>query len=290
MGKAVIAALALLIFSISSGFAPTLRAYSQVSDSEMAFVNAHWPDTIPLQGPAPTTYSALEASLAPKDCGACHKTQYDDWKTSIHSQSMGAGVLGQIVNFVERNRATARICWSCHTPLAEQQNVLYKNNTWISNAEFDSQLQSEGLVCAACHVRKHKRFGPTKMNNTTGAIAAQTKLPHDGFVEKTVFSKSVFCRKCHQFDDGGYKLNGKLIENTYNEWKDSKYATMGIQCQDCHMPNRRHLWRGIHDQEMVQKAVEIAVIPTSDRRQADEPLETQIQLPILAPDTSFQRT
>jgi len=278
IGKAVIAALAISMIANSLSFAPISRAQSQVSDSDIAFINAHWPDTISLQGPAPANYSALEASLAPKDCGACHKTQYDDWKTSIHSQSMGAGVLGQIINFVESNRATARICWSCHTPLAEQQNVLYKNNAWISNTEFDSQLQREGLICAACHVRKHQRFGPAKFDGTMSTIAAQTKLPHNGFVEEAIFSKSIFCRKCHQFDDRGYKLNGKLIENTYNEWRDSKYAKMGIQCQDCHMPNRRHLWRGIHDQDMVNRAVEIAIIPAGNSRQTEEALETLITI------------
>ncbi|MFQ5520147.1 MAG: hypothetical protein ACE5FK_02015, partial [Candidatus Methylomirabilia bacterium] len=28
-------------------------------------------------------------------------------------------------------------------------------------------------------------------------------------------------------------------------------------CQDCHMPDRRHLWRGIHDPEMVKAALTV---------------------------------
>jgi hypothetical protein len=43
--------------------------------------------------------------------------------------------------------------------------------------------------------------------------------------------------------------------NTYEEWRASPFASRGIVCQDCHMPDRRHLWRGIHDPEQVRKAI-----------------------------------
>lgn len=46
-------------------------------------------------------------------------------------------------------------------------------------------------------------------------------------------------------------VNGKPLENTYEEWRRSPYAAQGVTCQTCHMPDRRHLWRGIHDPEMV---------------------------------------
>jgi hypothetical protein len=62
---------------------------------------------------------------------------------------------------------------------------------------------------------------------------------------------------CHQFQPDGNALNGKLLENTYNEWKNGPYAAQGIQCQQCHMPDRRHLWRGIHDPEMVKAGVKV---------------------------------
>ena len=41
------------------------------------------------------------------------------------------------------------------------------------------------------------------------------------------------------------------MQNTYVEWKASPQAAQGLTCQTCHMPDRRHLWRGIHDPEMV---------------------------------------
>ncbi|MGH7362464.1 MAG: multiheme c-type cytochrome, partial [Candidatus Methylomirabilales bacterium] len=51
------------------------------------FLDRHWTVLVPLQGPPPSGFSPLEASLAPDACGACHAPQYADWKTSLHGQS-----------------------------------------------------------------------------------------------------------------------------------------------------------------------------------------------------------
>jgi hypothetical protein len=31
----------------------------------------------------------------------------------------------------------------------------------------------------------------------------------------------------------------------------------GVACQSCHMPNRRHFWKGIHDREWVKHGVRV---------------------------------
>src|SRR6267142_1983336 len=36
-------------------------------------------------------------------------------------------------------------------------------------------------------------------------------------------------------------------------------AAPRVQCQDCHMPDRRHLWRGIHDADMVRSGLTITL-------------------------------
>jgi hypothetical protein len=225
---------------------------SLATAAEGAFLKRHWPQTISPQGEAPETYSSLEASLAPQDCGVCHQDQYRDWQTSRHSQAMGPGVLGQLVDMIKHDPATTRLCWSCHTPLAEQQSVLADGR---GNPHFDAQLQHQGLVCAACHVRRHQRFGSPRR----AAVDLKGEAPHNGFSTQTAFTKSTFCKGCHQFNPDDFALNGKLIENTYEEWKASAYPVKGVQCQTCHMPDRRHLWRGIHDPEMVKQGVDIEV-------------------------------
>jgi hypothetical protein len=62
---------------------------------------------------------------------------------------------------------------------------------------------------------------------------------------------------CHQFAEDGFALDGKLLENTYEEWKATRFAEDGVQCQNYQMPDRRHLWRGIHDPEMVKPGVTV---------------------------------
>ncbi|MDX1650095.1 MAG: hypothetical protein R3263_09605, partial [Myxococcota bacterium] len=65
-----------------------------------------------------------------------------------------------------------------------------------------------------------------------------------------------FCATCHQFwDDPG--VNGKPLQNTFVEWRASRHAAEGRTCQSCHMPDRAHLWRGIHDAETVRAAVDV---------------------------------
>jgi hypothetical protein len=82
-------------------------------------------------------------------------------------------------------------------------------------------------------------------------------VPHGGVTRTSAYLVSEFCRGCHQFEPGGLALNGKLLENTYDEWRASRFQREGMQCQDCHMPDRRHLWRGIHDLDMVRSGLTI---------------------------------
>jgi len=42
------------------------------------------------------------------------------------------------------------------------------------------------------------------------------------------FLSSEFCQSCHQFAPDGLALNGKLLENTYAEWKASRFAPEGV--------------------------------------------------------------
>src|SRR5437667_175452 len=114
----------------------------------------------------------------------------------------------------------------------------------------------------ACHVRGHERFGPPRRDGSLAAAAPRETLPHGGVTRTPAYLASEFCRGCHQFGPEGYALNGTLLENTYAEWKASRFAAAGVQCQDCHMPDRRHLWRGIHDADMVRGGLTITLVET----------------------------
>jgi thiol-disulfide isomerase/thioredoxin len=226
------------------------------------FLERHWSVSIPRQGKAPGRFMPLEASLDPQSCGTCHPALYTDWKTSLHAKTMGPGLTGQLVDMMGPDPASALDCQRCHSPLAEQQEKVQRTRSngdpvFVPNPVFDRSLRSQGLVCAACHVRKWERFGPPKRDGSLESGVPRDRLPHNGVTRTPAFLRSEFCQGCHQFPADGFALNGKLIENTYEEWRASPYAREGVQCQDCHMPDRRHLWRGIHDLETVKNGVTI---------------------------------
>jgi len=258
--------LAILIIPLTLALVGAWLAYRLLAvdhapvDANAQFLARHWAQPLAPQGEPPPEFAPIEASLAPEACGSCHAAQYADWRTSLHSHSIGPGILWQ---FKVLSQDESNGCLRCHAPLAEQKALAALQHGW-SNAPqtpapayVSGDLHQRGLVCAACHVRRHQHFGPPastpnvpNVPDTPSATQA-TRQPHNGFVAEQAFQDSRFCSTCHQFPPQGRSLAGKLIENTYEEWRTSSAAAKGVTCQNCHMPGKRHLWRGIHDQGMV---------------------------------------
>lgn len=234
-----------------------------------SFLRDYWARPLRAQGTPPAHFSPLEAALDPRSCGACHAAQYSDWKQSLHSRAMGPGVLGQLLDMAPEATQRHQDCLRCHAPLKEQADGFVtalagrRARELPASKDAGAPLHEHGVVCAACHLRGHRRYGPPPRQGPPPDDAA--KLPHNGWASHVAFEDSRFCSACHQFEKDGYALNGKLLENTYEEWKASRHAREGRTCQSCHMPERRHLWRGIHDPEMVKSGVTIDATPASIR-------------------------
>ena len=241
----------MLLFLIAALLLPMSSPHA-AADGTDNFLQRHWAQPVAPQGKAPKSFSGLEASLEPAACGTCHQRQWKDWETSLHAHAMGPGIMGQLVDVHPADISALRGCVRCHAPLAEQEASLIKQ----LRGENRDALHEQGLVCAACHVRNNVRYGPPPIKPLF-----EGKLPHDGFVSAPAFEDGRFCATCHQFAADGYALNGKPLENTYAEWQASPSAKQGKQCQSCHMPQRRHLWRGIHDPDMTRKGVTIETAP-----------------------------
>lgn len=239
---------------------PTPTVNTQQDAAVIAFLDKHWARPLAAQGPAPAKFTPQEASLAPADCAICHVLQYRDWQSALHAHAMGPGIMGQLIEMAPDAHAEHQDCIRCHAPLAEQANELSSALTDSARASSKSSktpaLHEQGLICAACHVRAHERFGPPRRDGSAPTASQRASFLHNGFIATTAFQDSRFCSACHQFQPGEFALNGKLLENTYDEWKASRHAREGRSCQSCHMPERRHLWRGIHDPEMVRNAVQ----------------------------------
>ena len=251
---------------------------ARISPAEQDFIRDHWRRPIPPQGAAPPRFSPLERSLSPVSCGTCHPDQFRDWQSSWHAKSMGPGISGQLAEMIKSEPAGARSCFTCHAPLAEQAPLIRGSEGLVPNPDLDAHLQSQGVVCASCHVRGHQRFGPPRRDGTVASRAPRESLPHNGLTRTTAFLRSEFCASCHQFAPNGLALSGKLLENTFEEWRASPAARRGQQCQDCHMPDRRHLWRGIHDPEMVKSGVQIKLVTGRARYRPGEKVTARLTI------------
>lgn len=271
-------------FSVPNSKAQSRLAAKTETQEMESFLAAHWQRPIPLQGVAPPSFDEKEASLRPEACGTCHPSQYADWKESLHSRAMGPGPWGQIIDLTQNSPEEAIQCMSCHAPLSEQMPMMAKTGSgkadnYSKNSHFDSQLQLEGITCAACHVRQHRRFGPPK-----AAGAAATQYPpgmanHGGAERTPYFESAEFCRDCHQFDpENSVLVNGKPLQDTYREWKNSIWGKGEAACQDCHMPQRRHFWRGIHDRDMVKGGVRLEAHLKKAAATSGSPLELSVEV------------
>jgi hypothetical protein len=232
-----------------------------IGGEDFLSVSEYWGRPIQLQ--IPNSKSQTPNSFYPETCGECHKEQHNGWKQSLHSKSVGPGLLGQLMGTdlksVPKDIQFAESCYFCHAPMAEQSEMQdtrgKRQEEYVKNPSFDNKLKLSGVSCAVCHLREGKIYGPSKRGGVKGQ-GSRVKDNHDGFIEKDFFEEAEFCAACHQLDEG-YELNGKLLVNTYREWKESIYGQNNVPCQNCHMPDRQHLWRGIHDREMVLRGIRI---------------------------------
>ena len=212
----------------------------------------YWRQPLAPQGKAPRSWTPEERSLAPESCGLCHGDKLAEWRTSVHARAFSPGLVGQLLTY---DAAGAAACMQCHAPLAEQREAFEATRR---SAEVDPGaghgLADAGNSCGGCHLRGHRRFGPPQRD--TGAIGQSdaTAAPHGGVMRVPEFEKSEFCAACHQFPQD-QAINGKPLENTLVEWQQSPAARSGTTCQSCHMPERKHLWPGIHDPDMVRSGL-----------------------------------
>jgi hypothetical protein len=170
-------------------------------------------------------------------------------------------LVGQLLTF---NAEETAACMQCHAPMAEQRQA-FEAARRAGNAHLPANqgLAAAGNSCGGCHLRGHRRFGPPQRD--TGAVGqSDASGPHGGVMRTIDFQKSEFCAACHQFSQD-QAINGKPLENTIVEWQASPAVREGKTCQSCHMPDRKHLWRGIHDAEMVRSGLTPEFIADPDK-------------------------
>lgn len=171
-------------------------------------------------------------------CAGCHSTIYAEWKESIMANSWDDPIYRALL--AKASAATDgkvdKLCIGCHTPMGL--------TTGSVSALGDDQVHISGIGCDDCHsmsastgvgngsyVLTPKKFGrPLKFGPRDDASS-----PYHDTAYSELHTKSEFCSTCHNVT---HPFNRLPVERTYDEWRDSPYASANIQCQDCHMtPN-----------------------------------------------------
>lgn len=222
----------------------------------------YWQRPLAPQGEAPAAWSRAERSIAPEACSECHPEQYEEWRSSLHAKAFSPGLVGQLLTSFADSPGD---CMQCHAPLAEQEQA-FRNAVKAGRGHLPAAqgLAAAGNSCAGCHLRGHKHYGPPKeISGEAGQSDAATS--HGGVFRSSGFEDSSFCAACHQFPPSWGAVNGKPLENTHNEWKDSPQGKKGLTCLSCHMPERRHLWLGIHDPKMTASGLTPAFTAAGDK-------------------------
>lgn len=202
--------------------------------------SSYWALPVPAQGNPAAGILWPVSSLNPEDCALCHPKQFDEWRSSWHALATSSGLLGQLPAF---DKETRTMCLNCHAPRTEQHAEL---------SDPTVAAIADGVDCAGCHVRAHQRYGPRDRPATA----------HDKVLAEPLFWSADFCAPCHQFLPDDVAVNGKLLENTHEEWRASRYTTQATTCQDCHMPDGSHHFRGIHDPDMLRQGLTLEVTRT----------------------------
>lgn len=175
-------------------------------------------------------------------------------------------------------------CQLCHQPLSEQQSWQERNTepsrrtlspddqslvedtvrayqsdaaAFSINAVFDAEHAAHGITCAACHLRGGEIHAPPQGH--TPPQISEANATHRRSVRTPYLETAEFCAECHQFTQRN-RAGDKPLQNTYVEWRDSVYGQYNVACMYCHMPDRRHLWRGIHDKDTVQGAIGVELV------------------------------
>lgn len=216
---------------------------------------AYWVYPVPPQGSGNPQLAMYERDPAPKSCQICHREQYADWQGTRHSRAMGPGILGQIVDM---DSAGYSACLKCHAVLSEQLHVRRLDGEWQDNPDYRDELYLTGVSCASCHLRAHTRFSAVKTKQIYPW--SREDLRAHPLERSELLQSSDFCWNCHQFDESRNIADGHPpLQNTNVEHREWQQATGDARsCQDCHLPDGRHTFEGIHSPDYVRKSLDIS--------------------------------
>ncbi|WP_082073171.1 multiheme c-type cytochrome [Pseudomonas sp. LFM046] len=177
-------------------------------------------------------------------CGACHTEIYQQWRTSMMSNSWDEPIYRALLRHASEatDGRVDNFCTGCHTPIGLTTGQI---NSQVNRASVEFTAQHNpmpGVDCETCHninartgldngayVLSPRANGrPTKFGPRSDAVS-----PYHDTVYSGLHTRSDFCATCHNVT---HPFSTVAVERTYDEWLESPYSFNGQTCQSCHMP------------------------------------------------------
>jgi hypothetical protein len=197
-----------------------------------------------------------------RSCGECHLQETLEWVTSAHAISDKEIIYDSSVRENEYASQAARApgadghahglekgrwCEACHNPLG-----ILAGAVTPANSVQETEAMEEGTSCIVCHTVNHAQplagngaletdiNGVFRYGHPALLAAAPARHARDMRArrEQPLMGDSALCGACHT-EIRPTAVNGATppmnLQDTYDEWRLSPWAQIGIQCQDCHM-------------------------------------------------------
>ncbi len=187
-------------------------------------------------------------------CAECHSKEYKEWASSIHAITGPDAVYEGTIIENELNSenggqyATEKIRWcdGCHEPLG----ILAGEGTPVGAVGPNEALE-EGATCILCHTATQANplagnagltlnINEIKRYMSPSLIMAAPEQHAQSMQAKShnpMMGESEMCGTCHT-EIRPTRVNGDFplhFQETFDEWRLSRYAEEGIECQNCHM-------------------------------------------------------
>jgi hypothetical protein len=162
-------------------------------------------------------------------CGRCHRTIFEAWKDSSHSRAMESWLFQDALELTATDFGSGarRTCLQCHSPIGLA----------LGDLSLQKKVSWEGVTCDYCHSLRSVSLAETNPKavvtftlTKTGPLKDASSMAH-GTEFSEVHTSALACAPCHEYRNA---LGFPLL-TTFSEWKNSRYAKEGIQCQSCHM-------------------------------------------------------
>lgn len=167
-------------------------------------------------------------------CSSCHGDIKKQWETSSMSKSWTNPVFQAFLDDAKAalGPSIQSNCIACHAPLSSVTGDL----------AVEGPVNQEGVTCNFCHNVTAVEVSPKPASYTWDASDPnRMQGPYEDadpgnahtFAFNAQMKQGDYCASCHWYGD---EKTGLVFEATHAQWKGSKAAAAGTQCQDCHMP------------------------------------------------------